>query len=67
MSYPTYSQASVSVNSSTVWRHGRLIELRFVGVNAAPSNKGMRLTIKSVTPIAYAKAAPLLSAADPRR
>jgi hypothetical protein len=67
MSYPTYSQVSVSGNSSTVWRHGRLIELRFVGANAAPSNKGMQLTIKSVTPFARAKGAPLLLAADPRR
>ena len=32
-----------------------------------PSNKSMELTIKSVTPFAFAKAAPLLSAADPRR
>jgi hypothetical protein len=31
-----------------------------------PPNKGMQLTIKSVTPFAFAKAAPLLLAADPR-
>jgi hypothetical protein len=66
MSYRTYSQVSVSGNSSTFRRHGRLIELCFVGVNAAPSNEGMQLTIKSVTPFACAKGAPLLLAADPR-
>ena len=49
---------------------------RFCGANAVdafdcterialPPNKGMQLTIKSVTPFAYAKAAPLLLAADP--
>jgi hypothetical protein len=31
---------------------------------ALPSNKSMQLTIKSVTPFACAKAAPLLLAAD---
>jgi hypothetical protein len=36
------------------------------GDGALPSNKGMQLTIKSVTPFAYAKGAPLLLAADPR-
>jgi len=34
---------------------------------AAPPNKGMQLTIKSVTPFAYAKGVTLLLAADPRR
>jgi hypothetical protein len=34
--------------------------------SARPSNKGMQLTIKSVTPFAYAKGAPLLLAADPK-
>ena len=43
-----------------------LIELRFVEVNAAPSNQSMELTIKSVTPFARAKAAPLLLAAHAR-
>jgi hypothetical protein len=33
---------------------------------ALPSNESMELTINSVTPFAYAKAAPLLLAADPR-
>lgn len=37
------------------------------GFGALPPNKGMQLTAKSVTPFAFAKAAPLLSAADPRR
>jgi hypothetical protein len=36
------------------------------GYGALPSNKGMQLTIKSVTPFACAKAAPLSLAADPR-
>ena len=40
---------------------------RFVNRSALPPNKGMQLTAKSVTPFAFAKAAPLLSAADPRR
>ena len=42
-------------------------ELGFIELIALPPNKGMQLTIKSVTPFAYAKAAPLLLAADPRR
>ena len=33
---------------------------------AAPSNKSMELTIKSVTPFAYAKGAPLSLAAHAR-
>jgi hypothetical protein len=33
---------------------------------AAPPNKGMQRTINSVTPLAFARAAPLLLAADPR-
>ena len=32
-----------------------------------PPNQGMQLTTKSVTPFAFAKRAPLLLAADPRR
>ena len=35
--------------------------------SALPSNKGMEPTVKSVTPFAFAKGAPLLFAADPRR
>ena len=34
--------------------------------SAPPSNKGMQLTIKIVTPFAFAKVAPLLLAADPK-
>ena len=34
---------------------------------AVQPNKGMQLTIKSVTSFAFAKVAPLLLAADPRR
>lgn len=44
-----------------------MIEGRGIEVNALPPNQGMQLTAKSVTPFAFAKAAPLLSAADPRR
>jgi hypothetical protein len=44
-----------------------VIELQFFALSALPPNKGMQLTIKSVTPFAFAKAAPLLLAADPRR
>jgi hypothetical protein len=33
---------------------------------ALPPNQGMQLTVKSVTPFAYAKAAPLSPAADAR-
>ena len=44
----------------------RVIAIRFIGRIALPSNHGMQLTIKSVTPFAFAKAAPLLLAADPR-
>jgi hypothetical protein len=36
------------------------------GKEASMSVKGMQLTIKSVTPFAFAKAAPLLLAADPK-
>ena len=43
------------------------IEPRFITVNALPPNLGMQVTAKSVTPFAFAKAAPLSSAADPRR
>jgi hypothetical protein len=39
----------------------------FPGLGALPPNKGMQLTNKSVTPFAFAKVAPLLLAADPRR
>ena len=42
-------------------------EPRYIKVSALPSNKGMQLTIKSVTPFAFAKVAPLFLAADPRR
>jgi hypothetical protein len=45
---------------------GKLIELHFVEVSAPPPNKRMELTIKSVTPFAFAKAAPLLLAAHAR-
>jgi hypothetical protein len=38
-------------------------EDQFIEVNTPPPNKGMELTIKSVTPFACAKAAPLLVAA----
>jgi len=37
-----------------------------IGGIVSPSNKGMELTIKSVTPFAWAKAAPLLLAAHAR-
>jgi len=43
-----------------------VIELRFVELIALPPNKGMEPTVKSVTPFARAKVAPLLSAAHPR-
>jgi hypothetical protein len=45
---------------------GERIACHFVTVSAAPSNQGMQLTIKSVTPFAFAKVAPLLLAADPK-
>ena len=44
-----------------------VVALRGITVGVLPPNKGMQLTIKSVTPFAFAKAAPLLLAADPRR
>jgi len=34
--------------------------------SALPPNKGMEPTVKSVTPFAFAKAAPVLSAAHPQ-
>ena len=37
------------------------------GSCALPPNNGMELTVKSVTPFASAKAAPLFPAAHPRR
>jgi hypothetical protein len=40
-----------------------MIELRGLEISAAPSNKHMELTVKSITPFARAKAAPLLPAA----
>lgn len=43
-----------------------MIELHCIEYIALPSNKGMQLTIKSVTPFAFAKGAPLLLAADPQ-
>jgi hypothetical protein len=48
-------------------KYGQVIEPRFVTVNAAPPNKGMELTVKSVAPFARgrAKGAPLFSAARP--
>ena len=46
---------------------GKVIEPRGIEWSASPSNNGMELTIKSVTPFAFAKAAPLLLAAHPRR
>ena len=55
--------AATSQGTSEIY----VIELPFLGVRALPPNNGMQLTAKSVTPFAYAKAAPLLSAADPRR
>jgi len=39
------------------------IEHPFIEFSALPSNKHMELTVKSVTPFAGAKAAPLLPAA----
>ncbi len=42
-----------------------VIEFRYIEHSAVPPNQGMQLTIKSVTPFALAKAAPLLLAADP--
>lgn len=44
-----------------------MIELRFVAAGALPPNKGMEPTVKSVTPFACAKGAPLFPAAHPRR
>ena len=38
-------------------------QFMFSGVSAQPPNKGMERTAKSVTPFAYAKAAPLSPAA----
>ncbi len=37
------------------------------GFAALPPNKWMQLTVKSVTPFAFAKRAPLFPAADPQR
>ena len=45
---------------------GEVIELHGIADNAAPPNKSMELTIKSVTPFACAKTAPLLLAAHAR-
>jgi hypothetical protein len=46
-----------------MWAAGNVVEPRFVAVDELPPNKGMELTVKSVTPFAYAKAAPLFPAA----
>jgi len=54
------------VNASQAYGSFQVIELRFIELGAAPSNKSMELTIKSVTPFAYAKGAPLLLAAHAR-
>ena len=43
-----------------------VVDLHCIEVIAAPPNKWMQLTIKSVTPFARAKVAPLLLAADPK-
>ena len=40
-----------------------MIELHGITVSEPPPNKRMELTVKSVTPFARAKAAPLLPAA----
>lgn len=48
-------------------RSGKLIELHLVEVSVVPPNKGMEPTVKSVTPFAGAKAAPLFPAAHPWR
>ncbi len=46
---------------------GNAVVPRCIVVNEAPPNKGMHRTAKSVTLFARAEAAPLFSAADPRR
>ncbi len=56
----------VVVRISEDWNNSDVIEIEFIKVSAVPSNKSMELTIKSVTPFAYAKAAPLLLAAHAR-
>jgi hypothetical protein len=43
-----------------------VIELRSIEVVTPPSNKSMELTVKSVTPFARAKRAPLFPAAHAR-
>jgi hypothetical protein len=43
-----------------------MIELRSIEVSALPPNQSMELTIKSVTPFGFAKAAPLSLAAHAR-
>jgi hypothetical protein len=53
-------------NSRQVGGYGHVNELRSIEASAAPSNEGMQLTVKSVTPFAFAKAAPLSPAADAR-
>ena len=57
----------VSGTDSGVTAYGTVVEPRFVAVNAAPPNKWMERTVKSVTPFAKrrAKGAPLFPAAHP--
>lgn len=56
----------VVVSNCKGGREFHVSELHFIEGIALPSNKSMELTIKSVTPFAYAKAAPLLLAAHAR-
>jgi hypothetical protein len=54
---------SGSIKSMVQRRHRRIDSQ---SESQVPSNQGMQLTIKSVTPFAFVKVAPLLLAADPR-
>jgi monofunctional glycosyltransferase len=62
LKYPRPRNPTRSWNSKIARRVDHLLER-----SARAANKGMQLTAKSVTPFAFAKRAPLSSAADPRR
>jgi hypothetical protein len=61
-----HEKAAIAINSR-VGECIHFVSTPFIESSALPSNKSMELTIKSVTPFAYAKAAPLLLAAHARR
>jgi len=68
--YTTSTAPSVRMfvaTNSQAFGSGQASTPRGITGNEVPPNKWMERTAKSVTPFAYAKAAPLFPAAHPRR